>query len=575
MIAVAAAGLSLLASCGQGAGPVAHSPRQSSTQTLRFPVGTDFGTLDPAYLDTQTDAEIAQNLFDGLVDQANDLRVVPGVASMPSISPDGLTYTFRLRRDVTFWNGDRVTAKDVLYSWDRAAALQGPYSTNLAAIAGFDRIPQKAPPGAQVERLLQKNDRSVTLSGLTAPDGADGYTVRVRLSRPAGWFLSAVSQPGVVGMIVDQKVVARDPVGWWKKPTTLVGTGAYRMIARSPGQSADFAATSGWWGGPKPAAARVHVGMLPDARDREAAYEEGEYDINGYGGFSNLALQDILRIRRTQSLRKQLLLRPGGRSYWLSFNLTTDSHRKAAGPFVDSSGSAAKALRQAFDLAIDKKKLVDAVCRDVLCGPATGGIVAQGMKGYLGDKADPLAGFDPARARQLLKGADPGGSKTKGLVYAYDAEDPVNQPTARNLQEQWRTNLGVDVEIRPEPHDRFVVDRLGGSLVLSRDGWTADFDHPSDWFDNKFGSLAGCPDANCSSGYTSSQFDRLALEADAQPLDKALPMYQQMSKMLIDEVAYLPLYHTTDAFMIQPYVRGAGANDLLDYRWDGIRLLPH
>jgi oligopeptide transport system substrate-binding protein len=376
-------------------------------------------------------------------------------------------------------------------------------------------------------------------------------------------------------MIVDPKVVARDPSGWWTKPSTLVGTGSYRMIARSPGQSADFAATPAWWGAPKPAVARVHVGILADARDREAAYEEGEYDINGYGGFSNLDLQDILRIRRTQSLDKQLFLRPGGRTYWVSFNLTTDPHRKAGGPFVDASGAAAKALRQAFDLAIDKKKLAAAVCRDVLCTPATGGIIAQGLKGYLGDNADPLARFDATRARQLLKGADPGGTKTKSLVYVYDPEDQVNQPTAQNLREQWRTNLGVDVQIQPEPHDRFVVDRLDGSLVLSRDGWTADYDHPGDWFDNKFGGLAGCPDANCTSGYTSPQFDRLALQADAQPTDKALPIYQQMSKMLSDEVAYIPLYHTTDAFMVQPYVRGAGSNDLLDYRWDGIRLLPH
>jgi ABC-type oligopeptide transport system substrate-binding subunit len=566
--------LALLVACGQAGGAGGQSQRSSSD--LRFPIGTDFGTLDPAYLDTQTDAQIAENLFDGVLEQAGDLRIVPSIAAaMPSVSADGLTYTFRLRRDVSFWNGDQVTAKDVLYSWNRGAALQGPYSTNLAAIAGFDKLPTKPPPPAQVEQLLGKKDRSVTLSGLTAPDGPDGYTVRVRLTQPAGWFLSAISQPGVVGMIVDQRVVASDPKGWWTKPATLVGTGAYRMVGRSPGRSADFAAMPSWWGSPKPAVGHVHVGILPDARDREAAYEAGEYDINGFGGFSNLDLQDILRIKRTRSLNSQLLLRPGGRTYWVSFNLKADPTRKAGGPFIDSAGGSAKALRQAFDLAIDKKKLADAVCRGALCAPATGGIITKGLKGYLGDNADPLAGFDPVRARQLLKGADANGTKTKGLVYVYDPEDPVNQPTARNLREQWRTNLGVDVEIRPEPHARFVVDRLNGSFVLSRDGWTADYDHPEDWFDDKFGSLAGCPDVNCSTGYATPQFDRLAAQAGAQPLEKALPVYRQMSKMLSDEVAYIPLYHTVNAFMIRPYVRGAGANNLLDYRWSGIRFLPH
>jgi len=494
---------------------------------------------------------------------------------MPSVSSDGLTYTFRLRRDVIFWNGDPVTAKDVLYSWNRAASLQGPYSTNLAAIAGFDKLPTKPPTPAQVEQLLQKNDRSVTMSGLTAPDGPNGYTVRVRLTQPAGWFLSAISQPGVVGMIVDQRVVATDPKGWWKKPATLVGTGPYRMSGRSSGRSADFAAVPGWWGSPKPAVAHVHLGILPDARDREAAYEEGAYDLNGFGGFSNLELKDLQRIQRTPRLKSQLSLLPGGRTYWVSFNLRADARRKAVGPFIDSAGRSARALRMAFDLAIDKQKLADDVCRSVLCAPATGGIITKGLKGYLGDDADPLAAFDPARARQLLKGADLDGTRTTGLVYVYDPEDPVNQPTARNLREQWQTNLGVDVQIRSESHDRYVVDRLSGNFVLSRDGWTADYDHPEDWFDDKFGALAGCPDVNCSSGYATPQFDRLAAQADAQPLEKALPLYRQMSLMLSDEVAYIPLYHTLNAFMVQQYVRGAGANGLLDHRWNGIHILPH
>jgi len=571
---VAAVAVALLVACGQAG--AAGSTQRSGSDTLRFPVGTDFGTLDPAYLDTQTDAEIAQNLFDGLVEQADDLRVVPVIAStLPSVSPDGLTYTFRLRHDVVFWNGDSVTAKDVLYSWNRSAALQGPYSTSLAAIAGFDKLAPKPPPPAALEQLLERRDSSVTLSGLTAPDGLDGYTVRVRLAQPAGWFLSAIGQPGVAAMLVDERIVASDPTGWWKKPATLVGTGPYRMVAHAPGRSADFAAVPAWWGSPKPSVARLHVGILPDARDRETAYEEGGYDLNGYGGFSNLDARDIVRVRQTPDLARQLLFRPVGRTYWVSFNVRADPQRKAVGPFIDSGGSSARALRQAFDLAIDKRKLVEAVCAGVICAPATGGIVTKGLKGYLGDNADPLAGFDAARARRLLKGADPDGTRTEGLVYVYDPEDPLNAATARELRAQWKANLGVDVAIRAEAHVQFVLDRLSGSFVLSRDGWQADYDNPQDWFDDKFGSLAGCPDVNCSSGYTSARFDQLAFQADAEPLDRALPVYAQMSRMLSDEVAYIPLYHPVAAFMAKPYVRGAGANDLLDFRWDGLRLLPH
>ena len=142
-MAIAIIGLTLLAGCGQAAGSAGQSHRPSTRQVLRFPVGTDFGTLDPAYLDTQTDAEIAQNLYDGLLDQANDLHTVPGISSMPSISPDGLTYTFRLRHDVAFWNGDRVTAKDVLYSWNRAAAMVPSRSRTVISVTTMESLSQR------------------------------------------------------------------------------------------------------------------------------------------------------------------------------------------------------------------------------------------------------------------------------------------------------------------------------------------------------------------------------------------------------------------------------------------------
>src|SRR5260370_3625151 len=161
-----------------------RSSKLASNQTLTFPILADFGTLDPAVSDAETDQEIQQNMFDGLVKFDNNLNVVPDIAaSMPTVSGDGLTYTFKLRTDVTFSNGDKVTSKDVLYSWNRSAAMQGAYATNLAAIDGYAKVSGNTASGAALEALLQKNDPSVTLTGLTAPDAS---TVVVQLSAAAG-----------------------------------------------------------------------------------------------------------------------------------------------------------------------------------------------------------------------------------------------------------------------------------------------------------------------------------------------------------------------------------------------------
>src|SRR5215472_18715093 len=162
--------LLLAAACGNSASN-SQSQNLASDQSLKFAIGDDFGTLDPAQLNAESDSEVAQNMYDGLLKFDKNLQLVPDIAAnLPTVSADGLTYTFKLRPDVTFSNGDKVTAKDVVYSWNRAAAQQGAYSTNLSAIAGFDKLSTKPPPVATIEALLTKNDPSVTMSGLSAPD---------------------------------------------------------------------------------------------------------------------------------------------------------------------------------------------------------------------------------------------------------------------------------------------------------------------------------------------------------------------------------------------------------------------
>src|SRR5215831_984625 len=502
-LAFAAASGLVLAACGGGN----QSSSLASDQTLNFPILSDFGTLDPAVADAETDQEIQQNLFDGLVKFDENLSIVPDLATaVPQASADGLTYVFHLRQDVTFSNGDKFTSKDVLYSWNRAAAFQGSYATNLAAIAGYTTVAGNKASGAALESLLEKNDPSVTMTGLTAPDP---YTVQVKLSAPAGWFLTAIALSGTTGWIVDQNAVKQDPDNWWTKPATAIGTGPFKMVDYTPKQVVDFAAVDNWWGSPKPTLKKVHIDIsVNNASTAIAKYEQGGYDIYGYGGYSNLPVADILRIKGTSNESGQLVLHPKVRTTWVTFNVTSDHSRAAKGPFTMDQGQSGHDLRLAFALAVDKKKLVDTVCQGIVCVQATGGLISPSLIGYAGDNTDPLAKFDPAKAKQLLQSADPTGAKTKGLQYAYDPENALNKAAAEFLQSQWQDNLGVHVDLLPVSHSQFIKARLSGHYVLSRDGWQADYNHPQDWYDNLWGKLVGCPDSGCSSGYDSPEYDQ-------------------------------------------------------------------
>src|SRR5262249_9708323 len=155
------------------------------------------------------------------------------------------------------------------------------------------------------------------------------------------------------------------------------------LSGRTPGVTLDFAAVPDWWGTPRPATRSVHVDVIADPGAREAAYEQGQYDLNGFGGSSPLNQADLRRIRATPDLAAQLLTVPGTASAWVGFNLVHDAVRGAGGPFLTALGQAGKDLRLAFSLALDRSRLA-AACGG-LCTPATGGLIPSGLAGSGGD----------------------------------------------------------------------------------------------------------------------------------------------------------------------------------------------
>src|SRR6202035_4292909 len=127
---------------------------------------------------------------------------------------DGLTYTVHLKQNVKFNNGDAFSSQDVLYSWNRAAALQGAYASNLSAIAGFGAVQKAAgsPPSSKnsagvtsfrqsLENKLAAKDPTLQMSGLTAPDA---NTVKITLASACGWCLTAWSLQSSTGSIVNE-----------------------------------------------------------------------------------------------------------------------------------------------------------------------------------------------------------------------------------------------------------------------------------------------------------------------------------------------------------------------------------
>ena len=280
------------------------------------------------------------------------------------------------------------------------------------------------------------------------------------------------------------------------------------------------------------------------------------------------------------------------RTTYLSFNVNPSYPAK--GPFTDPLATAstltydgtttginlaatsgnAHDLRLAFALAVDKSKLAEVVCANLTCKPATDGLITPGLKGNWGPGKDPLGKFDASQAKQLLQKADPNGTLTKGLKYSFNTGAP-NDDVAAFLQDQWQTNLGVKVDLDPHPDtSSFNSEKNAGKYVMARDGWQADYDHPQDWYDNLWGKQAIDSTAN-TSGYDSTTYDDTLAKADGLPIDQALPEYQKLQQELSDNVVYIPLYYPIQQFLIKPYAKGAGSNNVFDHYWNEISILQH
>src|ERR1700682_4957116 len=134
-LALALGAVCVAAACGGSSSSSGET--LAADQTLSFPMQDDFATLDPGHLSAAQDIDIFRNVFNGLYKFDDTLKEVPDIASgPPTISADGLTYTFPMRHDAKFSNGDPVKADDFIYSWSRAARLQGDYASVFEPVVG-------------------------------------------------------------------------------------------------------------------------------------------------------------------------------------------------------------------------------------------------------------------------------------------------------------------------------------------------------------------------------------------------------------------------------------------------------
>jgi oligopeptide transport system substrate-binding protein len=493
-------------------------------QVLHRGIGPDIADLDP-HMATETKYySVLSALLEGLVaEDPATLGPVPGVAESWEASPDGLTYTFHLRADARWSDGTPVTANDFIESWHRilSPSLGAPNASQLYVIQGAEAFSRGVADFSQV--------------GLKA---RDDRTLSVILEHPAPWFLSMLSGPAwlpvPVATVAKYGAVAARGVSW-AVPGRWVGNGPFVLASWSHGQEIVVTRSQTYWDAGGVRLREIHFHEFDSIDAEERAFRAGQLHLTETIPPDKI---DVYRRDAPGLLRVDPLLG----TYFIRIN-------------VRRAGLSDGRIRQALSLAIDRDAIVERVLRGGQ-EPATS-LVPPGLGGYAPERTKgPRA--DEAR-RILAQAGHPGGAGLPAFSLLYNTSES-HRTIAEALQEMWRRELGIQVNLVNEDLKSTEEARSAGSYDLLRSSWIADYEDPSAFLDVFRGGSG-----NNFTGWSDTGYDSL-LFAAARTADPAArnALYAKAEHVLISEAPIIPLYHYTHVFLLRPSVHGWNST-LLDH----------
>ncbi len=492
---------------GTGTAPTLDLPGIPRDQALYYSGGE---SNNPRDYDPATEHSSGDKLvYSGLVSLDPDLKITPELADAWDVSADGKTYTFHIRTNARFHDGRPVTARDVIYSWERAADPATQSDTVLTYLGDIVGVKE------------MYNGQAKHISGLQA---VDDHTLKVTIDAPKVYFLYKLTMP--VAFVLDEKNVTSGP-NWYRKPN---GTGPYKLVRWDSFKDMVYQRNEDFYLG-APAIPYVVVQLYSGVGIR--LYETGDIDVTGVSSY------DVPRVLDpADPLHADLHSGTGLCTDYVVFDVSQP-------PFDDVK------VRQAFTMAIDRQKYVDVVMNGV--GIPAKGLYPPALPGYSLDlKGLP---FDPAGARQLLAGSRYGGSRgLPPIVYTDAGIGNVAGAGVAALAQMWQQNLGVTITIenlQPEKYYDLLYSGHHGQLFAG--GWCADYPDPENFADVLFHSGAQQNTGNYSNAALDAILDRARGEKD---VSQRIALYQQAEALIVQDAPALFLMHNISYVLVKPYVKG-------------------
>ena len=479
-------------------------------------------SLDPQLASSVEDSDAIRSIFEGLYNEDGDGNLQPGVALEHTVSEDLTTYTFKLRPEAKWSNGDPVTAGDFVYGWQRlvdpATASEYAWYMELMQVVNAAEIIAGTKPASEL--------------GVKA---IDDHTLEVKILAPLPYWPKMLAHSSTFPA---PKAVIEAKGADWTKPENIVGNGAYLLKEHVVGEKVVFEKSPTYWNAASVIMSPVTALTINDENAALTRYQAGELDR------TTVPAGQYPRLH--EEFPDEAVSTPYSCSYIYWMNVAPGKGNEALKDVR---------VRRALSYALDR----DIVVNNILQGgqkPAYNW-THWAMNGFVMPEVD-YAGWTQeerdAKAVELLAEAGYGPDNPLKITLNYNTSE-AHQKIAVAVQQMWKQKLGV--EMTPNNYEWKVhTDKmLAGDFEMARYAWCADYNEASTFLD-LFTTYSGHNDIK----FDSAEYDKLM--KDAKTMADPSPNYTAAEAILTAEMPIIPIYHYAKVDMIKPDIKGLPENNV-------------
>ncbi|HDR3489753.1 TPA: peptide ABC transporter substrate-binding protein [Bacillus wiedmannii] len=505
----------LLTACNNKAN---KSETEAKKQVLNVTVSEEIPSLDTAKTMDGTSAHVMQNIFEGLYVLDDQDQPIPAVAKSFKRSEDGKKYTFDLRKDAKWSNGDNVTANDFMFAWKRAIT---PETASQYASMLF-----------HVKNAKEINKGTMSLDNLGVK-AINDYKLEVELEQPIPYFLQLLALP--IYLPQHESFLKEQGKNYALEPSNLIYNGPFVLEKWKHEQEFQLKKNATYWDEKKVKLDEINFQIVKDTMTAVNLYEAGNLDrvpinsqfVDKYKGNKELHMSSDPGIAM------------------LRFN-------------EKNNALANKKVRQSISLALNKE---DFVAHFINNGakPASG-LVPVGHineetgKDFRKENGD-LSLYDLQNAKKIWEEA----KKELGVEQINFEFLTFEQDNAKRMAEYIKGDLeknlhGLTIQIKQQPFKQKLQLEQTGDYDITMANWGPDYKDPISYLE-----LFTTGNQNNKMNYSNSRFDELIKKAKTDFVlepEKRWGALLEAEQVLLEDAAVAPLYHIGSAYVQKDYVKG-------------------